>query len=107
MSATGWLSAIGWADECDLSEAAAAVVENGVVLTAEDWRSLSTQERAALTVARRAARAQTMAEAGDDLGAAAALASVDGGAGVARLMAASAGRGVAEGLKQAKAARRG
>lgn len=102
----GWLSDLAGADELDLQEAAGLVVENGITLTAEDWRSLGTDERAALTVARRAARdaarALALKDAGDDLAAAAAYVSVDGGRAAARLMAQAAGQGVAEARRQAK-----
>ena len=94
MSDSGWLLDLAANDDLDLQEAAALVVENVVTLTAEDWRGLGTEERAALTVARRAARAAALAEAGQDLSAASAYASVDGGLAAARLVARAAGEGV-------------
>lgn len=102
----GWLSDLAAADELDLQEAACLVVENGITLSAEDWRTLGTEERAALTAARRfasvASRSAALADAGQDLGAAAALAPLDGGRSAARLMAQAAGAAVAEARRQAK-----
>lgn len=98
----GWLADLATADQLDLQDAAGLVVENGITLTAEDWRSLGTAERAALTIARRADRCRQLADAGNDMAAAAAYASIDGGRQVARLMARCAGEAVAEARRQAK-----
>ncbi len=104
MSDHDWLTAISWADRCEVHEAAAVLIENGVSLTAEDWRTLTTAGRAALTVARRAAKAAALFERGNDLDGARAYAQVDGGRTAARLMARAAGEGVARALRQAREA---
>jgi hypothetical protein len=97
-----WLQGIASADDCSTAEAAAILVENGVTLTAEDWRTLDTSSRAALTVAKRMAKATALAEQGRDIDAARAYAQIDGGVTAARLMAEAAGRGVAQALREAK-----
>jgi len=99
----GWLQALAWADEQELCEAAALVVENGVTVTAEDWRSLSTSERAALTMAQRAHTAALLAMQGREVDGARLYAEVDGGVAAARTMAELATHGVAEGLKAKRA----
>jgi hypothetical protein len=95
-----WLQAIASADECSVLESAAVLVENCVTLTAEDWRTLDTASRAALTVARRGAVAGALEGQGRDLDAARAYASIDGGVSAARLMARAAGQGVARALRE-------
>lgn len=96
----GLLTDIANADGIELIEAAQALVENGVQLSAQDWLYLGTEERAALTVARRAAKVAQLAERGDDLGAAAAAAVLDDGVSHARLMAEAAMRGALAALRQ-------
>lgn len=98
--ASDWLHDIAEADDCEPLEAAAVLVENGVTLSADDWRTLTTRGRALLTVARRAAKAGALYEAGRDLDGARAYAAVDGGVSAARLMARAAGEGVARALKE-------
>lgn len=100
----GWLADLATADQLDLQDAAGLVVENGITLTAEDWRALGTAERAALTIARRADRCRQLADAGNDMAAAAAYASIDGGVRAARLMARAAGEGVSRAMAELRRA---
>lgn len=96
-----WLHEIAAADRCELREAAAALVENGVTLSADDWRTLGTKGRAVLTVARRAAKVFDLEGQGRDLDAARSYSQIDGGTAAARLMARAAGEGVARALREA------
>lgn len=104
MSDFDWLQALASADECTVTEAAALLVQNGITLTAEDWRGLSTAGRAALTVARRAAAADELRAHGLDLAADVASAGFDGGRTAARSMARAAAQGVAAALQKKREA---
>jgi hypothetical protein len=85
-----------------LALAADLAVENGLHLGVRDWVGLETRERAALTVARRTARARELLASGRDLDAAAAVAFMDGGEAHARGMMRAAVSGVSEALAQTR-----
>jgi hypothetical protein len=95
-----WLRDIAAADGLTLAEAAAYVVELGVVVSAEDWLNAGTEARAALVGAKHAARVAALNAEGRDIDAARAYATVDGGRTAARLLARAAGEGVARALRQ-------
>lgn len=97
-----WLHEIAAADSCEPLEAALALVANGVTLSVDDWRTLSTRGRALLTASRVAAKSDALDEQGRDLDAARAYAALDGGQRAARLMARAAGEGVARALRERK-----
>lgn len=99
-----WLHQIASTDDLTVTEAAAALVANGVSLTGKDWRELGTAGRAALTVARRMVEAEAMRARGADLAADVSLASLDGGRAAARNMARAAAQGVARALQQRREA---
>jgi len=99
-----WLQEVAWTDQAELPQAAAAMVECGVVLSGEDWRTLGTKSRAAILVARRAVslslRAEALDAAGQDLAAARLRAPLDGGREAARLLAQAAAHGLAARMRE-------
>lgn len=100
----GLIRELAEGDQTTLLEQASLWVEHGLVLTPEAWANLDTEERATLTVARRAvvakARAVALTDAGQDLAGARAFAEVDGGVAAARLMAQAAARGALDAIGQ-------
>lgn len=98
-----WLSGIASDDGMELAEAALWLARARVVVSAQDWVTLGTAERAALVVARRAVEAEDAEAAGQDMTAARIRSTVDGGVSAARLMAQAAVTGAAEALRQARA----
>lgn len=100
--AVGWLGRVALEDETTVAKAAMFFVEAGV--SAVDWASLTTAERAAILAARRAltikARADALEDAGQDLAAARLRAPLDGGSQRARLLARATAEGVAAALKR-------
>lgn len=93
-------------DAVTVDEAAALFVESGLS-SLNEWSGLGTRGRARLVLARRTARTmaavEQLAAQGQDLAAARAYASVDGGRAWARMAAEAAGRGVSESLARQRA----
>ena len=101
-----WLLAVRSADDLDLAEAAAFVVEAGVVISAREWAELGPPERAAIIAARRvratAELRERLLDQGRDLDAARLDAPLDGGVAFARLAAEAAVQGLSRAALEAR-----
>lgn len=89
-------------DKVTPAEACALFVESGLT-SADEWLALGIMGRVRLIAAKRARVAQALADSGQDVAAARAYASIDGGRAWARLMAQTVGAKVAQVLSERRA----